>query len=527
MPREKWTETYIKNLPITDREYQQQNNGLRIRVYPSGVKKWSYHKHDLRGRRESIPLGEFPTISLADARKMATVNEASIYTEGHALVDATKKGITFGQFIEGEIYQKAGRNRASHDEIMANLHSVVPKKIHNMSINHITPTDIEGFIQDRLKEGRKKGTINKNLTNIRSVFRVAFNASLVDENIMKKVPNLRDDTATEKLALTSDERKRLIDSAEDMSLDQAFKRKHLPIFIHLGLDAGLRKGEILKLRWKDIRNDSLRTIDVDIQTIKYQFQTSNQVIAEHKQDESILDEQQLKRLYGADDRTLTVLRLYPSIDQTNKDHKNINDLKKRLEKDGYKLSLDTRRNWYVLIPADKTKSRKSRSIGIRYETMQKLFKYMKELYKPELKKAGKEGYMFDSFDHNLNPIFREADKDAQTEYEAGRPPPKSYTLIGWMQDKLLFPNPNDPKKPLDDVRSGWGTILKHAGLEGQGITRHTLRHEFCTNLIKQGVDIVEVSRLAGHSDIKTTMQYVHFVDSTNFSALDKVDSKRS
>ena len=521
MPTENWTETYIKNLPIKDREYQQQNKGLRIRVYPSGRKKWFYHKHDLRGRRESVPLGEFPAVSLAQARQMATVNEASIYTEGHALLDS-KKGITFGQFIEGEIYQKAGRKRASHYEIIDNLRAVVPKKIHNLPINHITPTDIEGFIDDRLKEGKKKGTINKNLTNIRSVFKVAFNSGLVDENIMKKVPSLTDDTATEKLALTEDERVRLIRTAEDMSLPQSWKRKHLPIFIHLGLDAGLRKMECLKLRWTDICNDSIKTIDVDIQNIKYQFQTPNVVIAEHKKDGSILDEKQLIRLYDASERSLTVLRLYPSIDQTKKDHKSISDLEKRLEKDGYRLSLDTRRNWYVKVPADKAKSRKSRSIGIRYETMQMIFKYMKELYKDDLNKEAKEGYMFDSFDHNLNPIFREADKDPQTEYEAGRAI-KTYTMIGWMNNKLLFPKPQKSNQHLTTVRKGFETVLKHAGLTGLGITLHTLRHEFCTNLVRKGIDIVEVSRLAGHGDIKTTMKYVHFIDSTDFSALDRVD----
>ena len=135
------------------------------------------------------------------------------------------------------------------------------------------------------------------------------------------------------------------------------------------------------------------------------------------------------------------------------------------------------------------------------------------------------GYMFDSFDHNLNPIFREADKDPQTEYEAGRAI-KTYTMIGWMNNKLLFPKPQKSNQHLTTVRKGFETVLKHAGLTGLGITLHTLRHEFCTNLVRKGIDIVEVSRLAGHGDIKTTMRYVHFVDSTDFSALDKADRKR-
>ena len=204
--KNKWTETFIKNLPVKDEPYSRSNNGLRIRVYPSGKKQWSYYKTDLSGQRTSIPLGEFPAVTLAQARKMATVNEANIYTKGFGLHDNTK-GITFKEFIESEQYQSTGRLRPSHDSIMDNLRAIVPKKIQNLPLKAITPTHIEGFIQARLKAGKKKGTINKNITNIRSVFRVAFDKGIIDENIMRKIKTLTDYTATEKLALTKNERK--------------------------------------------------------------------------------------------------------------------------------------------------------------------------------------------------------------------------------------------------------------------------------------------------------------------------------
>jgi len=40
--------------------------------------------HMRRGRRASILIGNYPAISLAKAREMATVNQANIYTEGYA-----------------------------------------------------------------------------------------------------------------------------------------------------------------------------------------------------------------------------------------------------------------------------------------------------------------------------------------------------------------------------------------------------------------------------------------------------------
>ena len=40
---------------------------------------------------------------------------------------------------------------------------------------------------------------------------------------------------------------------------------------------------------------------------------------------------------------------------------------------------------------------------------------------------------------------------------------------------------------------------------------HCLRHTFITELIKNGININYVKELAGHSDIKTTMNYIHII----------------
>ena len=51
---------------------------------------------------------------------------------------------------------------------------------------------------------------------------------------------------------------------------------------------------------------------------------------------------------------------------------------------------------------------------------------------------------------------------------------------------------------------------------------HCLRHTFITNLIKSGVNINYVKEIAGHSEIKTTMNYIHIVTEDLRSAVNKI-----
>jgi len=41
------------------------------------------------------------------------------------------------------------------------------------------------------------------------------------------------------------------------------------------------------------------------------------------------------------------------------------------------------------------------------------------------------------------------------------------------------------------------------------ITMHTLRHCFATNLIENGATLIQVKELMGHSNIRSTMEYIH------------------
>ena len=51
------------------------------------------------------------------------------------------------------------------------------------------------------------------------------------------------------------------------------------------------------------------------------------------------------------------------------------------------------------------------------------------------------------------------------------------------------------------------------------------RHSFATNQLTAGTDITTVSKMLGHSDLKTTMIYAKVVDNVKREAADRVKLK--
>jgi len=72
---------------------------------------------------------------------------------------------------------------------------------------------------------------------------------------------------------------------------------------------------------------------------------------------------------------------------------------------------------------------------------------------------------------------------------------------------LLFPSVIGTYMDQQNVAKLWKKALAKSGVNYKKF--HALRHTFATNLFENGVDIVTVSRLLGHSTIKTTEIYTH------------------
>lgn len=90
-------------------------------------------------------------------------------------------------------------------------------------------------------------------------------------------------------------------------------------------------------------------------------------------------------------------------------------------------------------------------------------------------------------------------------------PPLIEVLRGALKDKLPKARVINRKTGTYPLRQNVYSALRRAQvkLELQPRSFHSLRHSFCTLLLRTGAHVDAVRRLAGHSDLATTQRYLH------------------
>jgi len=87
------------------------------------------------------------------------------------------------------------------------------------------------------------------------------------------------------------------------------------------------------------------------------------------------------------------------------------------------------------------------------------------------------------------------------------------------KSKYVFFNP-ETGKPIADVKTSFKTACKKANIKGLRI--HDLRHTALSKMVEAGIDLVTISKIAGHSTIQMTMRYCHSTPELMQRAVDKL-----
>jgi integrase/recombinase XerD len=78
-----------------------------------------------------------------------------------------------------------------------------------------------------------------------------------------------------------------------------------------------------------------------------------------------------------------------------------------------------------------------------------------------------------------------------------------------VRSDLMFPARDGGKWEHRNARRSYYCLLKNLGLPQTGF--HLLRHTFATEYLRSGGDVVRLSIILGHTEVGTTMKYLHLL----------------
>ena len=85
---------------------------------------------------------------------------------------------------------------------------------------------------------------------------------------------------------------------------------------------------------------------------------------------------------------------------------------------------------------------------------------------------------------------------------------------------FVFPSPRNPALPRSRNLAFWDRARREACIED--VRLHDLRHTHASHAVMNGVPVPVVSRLLGHSDVRSTLRYAHLGDRQIEEAAERV-----
>jgi integrase len=116
-----------------------------------------------------------------------------------------------------------------------------------MTLDKVTPPMIEHFKSVRLSQGLSPATVNRNISTIKRLFSLSEDWGMIEGNKMDKVKMLSEKTSKRTDFLSETQIEALLQECRHIG--------YLHMIVLIALETGLRKGAILKLKWKDIDFD--------------------------------------------------------------------------------------------------------------------------------------------------------------------------------------------------------------------------------------------------------------------------------
>jgi integrase len=296
---EKLTKRTVEALRPRSQPFEVRDDslqGLLLRVQPSGQKTF-YLDYRLNGRRNRYKLGVYGNVSPDGARALAQgvagevargVDPQERRKADRAKVERDKHS-NLRTFLDERYEPWARAHLKSATFQLARLRSDFEKKL-DEPLQSFNPFAVEGIRQGWKKEGAKPRSINRDIQRLQSVLSRAVEWGVLEKHPLAGLKPLKFDKTGRVRFLSDTEEKALrkaLTSREDARRKARIRLNtwrvarskkplpersgefvdHLKPLVVLALNTGLRRGELLGLKWGSV-NLSGKVLSVTAETAK-------------------------------------------------------------------------------------------------------------------------------------------------------------------------------------------------------------------------------------------------------------------
>ncbi|WP_217525851.1 site-specific integrase [Vibrio metschnikovii] len=275
--KQKITATSIKNLTVEqERLNDTEISGFHARISPKGAIKY-YFYYRLNGKQRNYLIGSAEALTPAQARDIAK-EKAGLVAKGEdvqasrheAKKREMRKSLTLGRYLEEhyKAYLVAMNPNSAHKAYLCIANSF--KHLAHKPMDEITAWDIQQWISERRKLGRAPATITYAVNRLRAAFNRAVEWEFIDSHNLAKVKVIHQDN-TRIRYLSKEEEKALLAALSNRDAQLRESQPVIPIRGHqaptahagryvdyleplvvMAMHTGLRKNELLTLRWENI-----------------------------------------------------------------------------------------------------------------------------------------------------------------------------------------------------------------------------------------------------------------------------------
>jgi integrase len=291
----KITESTVRRLTLEPKPYEVVDTQLRgfiLRVQPTGSKTYYYSYRNQAAKKCRIKIGSSSSLTVAQARDLAEHHAASVVKGQDVQLSkkeerqkaASIQDRTLGRFLENYYAPWVLQNKKSGtktiDAIKRNF-----SHLSHLPLSKLSVLLMEQWRTQRLKDGVRPSTINRDVTALRGLVTKAVEWEAIEEHPFRRLKQLPVDTTPNVRYLSPEEEERLMaallqrdnDLKEARARGNEFRlaRNYEPLLdlyavsyadrlipmVLLSLKTGIRQGEAFDLRWQDISfEDNLITI---------------------------------------------------------------------------------------------------------------------------------------------------------------------------------------------------------------------------------------------------------------------------